>query len=401
MAVALALFAALASLAYTAGGYADTAFIQDGEAGFVLSHIEYALSEDAEKTGACPDGMSSNVAEIFAGTPQGKRREGESDGEYGERLRAGGRALSIAADGQDLCMHPEAGAPDPHYFTVKPGKLAAYGIDIDGINSTVNGGGDATTCPHDDFIGMNGETGIDNQFFRVVGCSRAFQSTGQSNTFATEMLTGSWGILLTLKGVDDLYNDDSVEVEFLSNIDPIKLSPGRLPLPYATYTADPDPRFRAMAQGQIKNGVLTTEPTNVRFHYIVNSMLIERPLREARLQASLTDTGELSGYLAGYVALEEMYDLKFGFRNGTTSSGELAPLKLRSLTANGSAYVLGHTCNGAYFALYQHADGHPDPETGKCTSISTQYRIRAIPAFVTEEERDPDTGVADIAVNDP
>ena len=30
------------------------------------------------------------------------------------------------------------------------------------------------------------------------------------------------------------------------------------------------------------------------------------------------------------------------------------------------------------------ADGHRDPKTGQCTSISTQYRITAIPAFVVE-----------------
>ena len=42
---------------------------------------------------------------------------------------------------------------------------------------------------------MNGERGIDNQFFRVVGCSNSYQSTGQSNGYVIEMYTGSWGIL--------------------------------------------------------------------------------------------------------------------------------------------------------------------------------------------------------------
>ena len=34
--------------------------------------------------------------------------------------------------------------------------------------------------------------------------------------------------------------------------------------------------------------------------------------------------------------------------------------------------------------MHELADGHPDPKTGKCTSISTQYRIKAIPAFVVD-----------------
>ena len=79
-----------------------------------------------------------------------------------------------------------------------------------------------------------------------------------------------------------------------------------------------------------------------------------------------------------------MYDMQYGYRNGKTAGGDPAPLRLRSGSANGAAFVLGHTCHGAYYALHQQADGHPDPETGAFTSISTQYRIEALPAFIVE-----------------
>jgi hypothetical protein len=59
-----------------------------------------------------------------------------------------------------------------------------------------------------------------------------------------------------------------------------------------------------------------------------------------------------------------------------SGSGEMA-------SSNGAAFVLGHTCHGAYHALHEHADGHPD-ESGNFTSISTQFRIEAIPAFVID-----------------
>ena len=369
--------------------------MRDGEAAFVLSHIEFALAEDAGVTGACPDGMSKNVSEIFALTPQGKRRPGESDEAYAERLREGGKTLSVGPDGEDLCMQPEVADPDPWYRTVEGSGFPVDGIDLDGADSHGDGAVAPGTCPHDDFAGMNGEPGVDNQFYRVVGCTHSFQPSGQSNSFAIGMLTGAWGILLVVRGIDDIYNDDSVEVTFLSNADPIRLSPGREPLAYATYTADPDPRFQATARGRIQEGVLITEPADLRFHYDLNSMLLERPLRDAQLQVTLDDAGELAGYLAGYTPVEEMYDLQFGYRNGKTSAGELAPLRLRSGSANGAAYVLGRTCPGAYRALYQYADAHPDPETGKCTSISTQYRLRAIPAFVVESN----SGAEDITVS--
>ncbi len=363
---------------------AETPFLQDGKAGFVISDIKYALAEDADKTGACPRGMSKNAVEIFALTPAGKRRAGESDGDYGKRLETGGMELSTAPNGQNVCMNPEAGQPDPHFRCVEKSDVPVDGIDLDGVDSIASDAAAGSMCPHQDFVGLRGERGVDNQFFRLVGCTRSFQSTGPSNGFVTEMLTGSWGILLSLSGVDDLRNDDSIEVGLYANADPIQLSPSREPLAYATYAMDQDSRFRARTRGRIRDGVLTTEPVDVRFRHVVNSMRLERPMRHARLQASLSDTGVLEGYLGGYMPVEELYDVQFGFRNGKNNAGELAPLKLRFNTANGAARVLGHTCPGIYYSLYKYADGDPDPQSGRCTSLSTQFHIKAIPAFVVD-----------------
>ena len=360
--------------------YADAAFIQNGIAGFVVSHIAYALAGDAPESIACPQGMSLSVQDIFAQTAKGKRLPQESDDDYAARLRDGGKVYSTAPDGQNLCTNPEAGKPDPNYRTVHVSTMPVAGIDLDAGRAPA-----ANSCAHQDFTGKNGEPGIDNQFYRVAGCTRSFQPTGQSNGFDIEMLTGSWGILIALAGVDDIVNDDSVEVSFFANADPIQLSPTRDPLAYATYLVDPDPDFQAHARGRIENGILTTEPTDVQFHHVVNSMYLVRPLRDARLHATLSRDGVLEGYLAGYTPVEAMYDFQYGYRSGKTRTGELAPDKLRAGSANGAAYVLGHTCNGVYYALYEHADGHPDPATGKCTSISTQSAIKPIPAFVIED----------------
>ena len=384
-----------AALATSLPASAEPSFVQNGRAGFVVSDFKYVLADDAAKTGACPNGMSRNVDEVFASTAQGKRRKGESDEQYAKRLNEGGRKVSTALNGQNLCMNPEAGAPDPNFRAVRSSSIPVDGIDIDGIDSRPDAASPAS-CPHQDSIGKHGERGIDNQFSRVVGCMRSYQSTGMSNGFATEMLTGSWGILIALEGVEDIRNDDSVEVGIFANADPIQLSPGRSPLPYATYAVDQNPRFRVTARGRIENGVLTTEPADVRFHSITNSLHLERPLLRARLRASLSKDGVLSGYLAGYAPVEAMYDYQFGYRSGKNAKGELGPLPLRLGTGNGAARVLGYTCPGIYFALHEYADGDPDPQTGRCTSISTQYSFSAIPAFVvdvaTESVNDKLTG---------
>jgi hypothetical protein len=343
----------------------ESEFLRDGRAGFVVSHIEYALSKDAKDTGACPNGMTQGAKPPVAGDAKSVERY------FAETVN------------QNICGNPKAAGPDANFRTVSGANVLVYGIDLDGKDSRIKDKPIAGGCSHDDFVGFNGERGIDNQFFRVVGCSNSFQSTGQSNSFEVEMYTGSWGILITLNGVDDILNDREVEIGIYSNADPIELSPTRVALQNATYSIDPDPRFQSKTRGRIVNGVLTSDPVDVRFHSVVNSIYLERTLHDARMSMTLNKAGEMEGYLAGYTPVEELYDFQYGFRNGKNAKGEPASAKLISGSSNGQARVLGHTCNGAYYALYEFADGQRDAQTGKCSSISTQYHIKAIPAFVT------------------
>jgi hypothetical protein len=384
--VLCALASAIAAFVPTLATAADTLAnpFPNGEAGFIVSKIAYALSKDAKDTGACPDGMTQGNIEIYSESAEGKKHDGESDQDYSRRQVQGFQTLSTAPNGQNLCMNPEAGSPDPHYKVVTGKNIPADGIDLDGQDSHIGGKPAANTCAHDDFRGLNGEKGVDNQFFRLVGCSKSYQSTGQSNTYEIAMYTGEWAILITLKGVKDLKNSPNVEVGIYASADPIQLSPTREALTNATYAIDQDPRFRATTHGRIVNGVLTTDPVDVRFHWVVNSIHLERPLKEARLHMTVAPDGSLEGILAGYTPVEELYDFAYGFRNGKDGAGKPANLRLISGSANGQARVLDHTCNGAYFAMKQLADGDRDPKTGQCTSISTQYRIKAIPAFVVD-----------------
>jgi hypothetical protein len=374
-------FATLALGVAQAAGLSAGAF-QDGKAGFVVSHIAYALSKDAGETGACPDGMSLGPAQIYAATSEGKRHDGESDQDYTRRLNQGSLKISTAPDGKNLCANPESGAADPNYRIVTGKNVPADGIDLDGQDSHIKGKPVKNGCAHDDFRGLDGSKGVDNQFYRLVGCSKSYQSTGQSNTYEVEMYTGSWGILLTLGGVDSLQNDPDVEVGFFANADPIQLSPTREALASSTYAIEQDPRFQAKAHGRIVNGVLSTDPVDIRVHWVVNSIHLERPLSDARVRLSFTPDGGLEGLLAGYTSVEDLYDFAYGFRSGKDGAGKPANQRLILGSANGQARVLGHTCNGAYYAMKQLADGHRDPASGQCTAISTQYRIKAIPAFV-------------------
>jgi hypothetical protein len=372
----------------TAAADAPISASQSEQSGFIVSHIAYALSKDASETGACPDGMTkgygdsggfNDIGAVFITKTDLQRQEGEAEDKYGQRVF--GQAMSDP-NIKNLCLNPELGRPDPRFKTVTGKNVAADGIDLDGQDTHINGKAAPNTCPHDDFVGMHGERGVDNQFFRLVGCSKSWQSTGLSNQYEIEMYTGAWGILITLTGAADMRNAKNVEVGIYASADPIQLSPTREALPNATYAMDQDPRFRATTHGRIEDGVLTTDPVDVRFHVITNGIHLERPLQDARLRMTFTADGGLEGILAGYTPVEELYDFQYGFRNGKDAKGNPSPLQLRAGSSIGQAAVLGHTCQGAYYAMKQLADGHRDPKTGQCSSISTQYRIKAIPAFV-------------------
>jgi hypothetical protein len=376
----------VAAMAVCAGQVmAQAEFLVDGEAGFVVSSFRYALSHDASETGACPGGMTegyANKGDVFVGRDDLEQLEGEKEDLYIRRLFG----VAFNDDSvRNLCLNPELGEPDPRYRTVTGEDVPVYGIDLDGHTARADGKPGRGSCSHADFPGMNGETGIDNQFYRLVGCNNSFQSTGLSNSFDIEMLTGSWGILITLSGVDDIVNDDEVEVGIFANADPIQLSPTREPLPWATYAMRPEARYQSRSRGRIRDGVLTSEPVDLRVQWVVNSIREDRPLQRAQLHMTLSEEGVLEGYLAGYTNVEQLYNYMFGFRTGTDGTGQLAPPRLRAGSSIGKAFVLGYTCEGAYYALQELADADPDPETGACTSISTQYQLRAIPAFVVAQ----------------
>ena len=363
--------------------------------GFVVHGIGNALARSGQIEAMCPEGRSLGYLQIFKESEDGRRRTDEPVSEFNARMNAG--AFTMAThNGRNLCANPELGPPDPHYRLMTSSGIVSYGIDLDGQVSSASGSPTPGTCSHEDFIGVDGTPGVDNQMARVVGCDGAgeqYAALDESsdipsgeNGVSEMMLQGGWGILITLTGVDDLENDGDVGVGIYANADPIVLGPSKEPIPYATYAMDQDPRFRGETKGKIVNGVLTTEPVDVRFHWLVAGLHLERPLNHARLHVTFNDAGGIEGYLAGYTPVEAMYDINYGFRNARGDDGNIVPPeRTRMLSVLGNS-VMGRTCHGAYTAMYQLADGDPDPETGRCTSISTQYWIRATPAFVVDVE---------------
>jgi len=350
------------------------------KAGFVVAKIDYVLGPDATNAAICPGGMTEGYgdpSEIVAAYPEHDTDKKKSES---QTPRYSYRAIRENPNIKTFCSHPELGKPDTRFKTLSGIEPALDGIDLDRFYAQSGEFQPSKGCPHNDFPGIDNKTGIDNQFYRFAACSPSFQSTGISNGFSISMLTGAWGILIEIDGIDDLDFDDEVTVSFYANNDPIKLSAAREPLPFASYSATSDPRYRATTTGRIRNRTLITDPIDLRFHWVVNTMFLERTLGDAVGQLHIHEDGTLEGFLAGYAKIEDVYDYEYGYRNAKDSFGKPAKASLRNGSAAGKSLVQGYTCQGAYQALYRLADGDRD-DNGQCHSISLQYRIKAIPAF--------------------
>jgi len=347
------------------------------QTGFIVSSIAFGMGPDADNPGVCPDGMSKGVIEAYkaAGGKDADPRANEQPLASEIRIY---QTAAMAPNGENLCANPRA-APDPFFRTVNAKHLPVEGIDLDGQRSHREGKAMPGTCSHDDF------DGVDNQMYRVLGCIHGYQSTGVANKFETEMLTGAWAILVSLEGVHDLQNDPDVAVGLYASADPIQLSPTRQPLWHATYSADPDPRFRATTRGRIINGVLTTDPVDVRFRWSAEGWRLVRPLLGARLQLKLASDGTADGFLAGYTPIDEWFANNYNYSSAATFDGSPIRPGHQIFSSVGTARLQGFTCNGLYQAMMQLADGNRDAQSGKCTSISTQYRIHLVPAFVVTQ----------------
>lgn len=279
-------------------------------------------------------------------------------------FKLGMRLLYRGASGADVCDHPES-APDPGFAIVK-GKIA-YGLNLDGADETKTA---TNMCSHENFVGPNGEPGIDNQLYRALGCIKGRrQGSFMHGYYNAGMRQGDYSILIEVLGVDDPNNDDDVKVGFYAGQDPLVNNVDNVSLTYASLRVHHDRHYRAMTAGKIVNGVLTTEPVDVLFKSTLE--MLPYRIRDARLRAKIQADGSLNGTLGGYQDIRTIFDNVAHFK--TVAENEVhGPM----------------SCPGLYYALRRLADAYPDPAEGGCTWISSAYEVDAVPAFVIHPKED-------------
>ncbi len=339
-----------------AAGTADS-----GTLGFVISQWYDALPE--VEPAQCPGGMNLPESEHF-----------EIDM---EAFKAGVKELGYREAQEkffppDACSNPTA-QKDPGFETFD-GDVILAGLDLDGVDSKK---GDGSKCAHDDFRGPNGESGIDSQHWRLLGCTKAYQPDGQIDRLykGGNFIKEGYPMLIELEGVDDPKNDDDVKVRIYSGADPVTLGSSGEVLRDLSMPVHEEPKYWSEpAPGRIENGILTTDPVDLRLRFKQQVIDGEFYYRDARMRAELLPDGRLKGVLGFYWDADNFYTVNNDHKIGEYHSGRIA------------AETRGYMCAGIYNAIPKIADGHPDPETGECTSISAQMHFEGTPAFVIRQD---------------
>ena len=330
--------------------------------GFVLSHFWYAMPFEPDD---CPEGLA--VA-LPGGINPPKLYDAGREGDVPPHLRTRQRAVGEI----DQCKFPQA-FEDPIMRTGK-GRVA-YGLNLDGTTSADDVA--PNTCKHENYTGVDGTPGVDNQLYRVLGCINAYRADAKfqqhviRDFIASARQDGQVTTLMEVTGIDDAMNDDEVEVGFYSSTNPTLYDAERKGVPYASLTVSDNPRWQNKVRGKIVDGVVMTEPGDIRLDHYQGQALpehVDMYMRGARLRLELHEDGTATGELAGYNDLESVYNMEFA---------QAPPVLPKSW---------GYKCPAVYEAIHRLADGYPDPETGKCTAISTAYRIEAVPAFLIHQK---------------
>lgn len=315
--------------------------------GFVVTSFTPAVyADDAQ----CPEGLNKgpDVEAVLGKLPAAERarlRRPENSTEMLWKIRRRG---SMA----DQCAGKGVLGSDPAFKSVQGPRANGLNLDgSDGKSPPIN------ACVHDNFVGLNGETGVDNQWYRAIGCIAAYRPGGVMHQyFNTGLGKGEFGILIEIDGLDDVKNDEQIRVGFYR---PAATRESAKAVSREVYY---DKYFHAVTRGRIVDGVLTTDPVDMRFSAMQEMRDVE--IRDARVRMEFQPDGKLKGILGGYQEGSVLYTF--------------ATMAADSELARGPM-----TCPGLAGAIRQFADGYPDPKKdGPCTWLSTAYEVEAAPAQI-------------------
>lgn len=244
--------------------------------------------------------------------------------------------------------------PDPGLTEVSG--MISEGFDLDGD-------------PTNGFVSPDGQTGVDNMFYKTTGCWKYYRGPERRSYIAESwndrMREGSWTVVIVVSGEgDDPRNDENVQVAFYDSEDKlVKDGMGDIAWDY-TFTVAPSAKFEAIFDARTENGkIISTHPME-EVWFRDASYTKELQLLEAQLDLTMNEDGTLTGLVGGYRPWQPVHDMLVDARGSVIES--LTWIELPAL----------------WYALQRNADYSPDGADGEKTHISFAMRVSAVPAYV-------------------
>lgn len=335
-----ALFAVVLGVAAGSAHAAD--FVpKDGKIGYAMTDLYWSIYQTPNAKQECPKGFNDGPREQF------------------DKLFPAGKKRTVAATQLMLETKTWRTSPEPDGFVFRQIEgPTSYGLNLDG------------KVGPNDFTSPTGETGIDNELYRALGCIIGFRGPdGVEYIFENKAIAQSRynRTMIEITGVDSLVNDDEVKVTIYRGLDRLLTdATGNKVMPGGSQRVD-ERWGRKLIQtipGKIEDGVLTTQPAQ---QMIIPWMNLGVPtfqlIRDMRFRLKLTPTGA-EGLIAGYADVDIWY--KQLIRNDSThhlSNGQISGISL-------------------YRALRRLADAYPDSKTGANTAISSALDVKMVQVYI-------------------
>ena len=260
-------------------------------------------------------------------------------------------------DRANVYVNPES-YPDPGLTGVS-GNIAE-GINLDGNEDT-------------GFVSPDGEAGIDNTFYKTLGCWKTYRGPERLSSgamqFNDSMRNGSWTMVIVATGTgEDPMNDDDVMVGFyMSDDNMVKGGDGNISADY-TFRIEPHKKYEGIFPARTVAGEIISTVAVDDVTLRDPSYTRDLELMQAQVKLKINEDGSLRGYVAGYRPWRPVYD---GWVNARGTVIEV--LTWVELPA-------------VYYALKRSADFSPAGPGGDKTHISYALRVEALPAYVVEPD---------------
>jgi hypothetical protein len=358
VAVSRGLCAAIALTVLIAGpASADDAAVapKDGTIGYALTSLRWAIYQSPDGKAECPDGMNEGPREQFKTLfPDDGTKRTVVDTQL-KRESAGWLPTT---------------EPEPFTYHEATGRIS-LGMNLDG------------KVGPNDFTSPEGEPGIDNQMFRVMGCIPGYRGPdGVEYIFGNKPIVDAQynRTMIELTGVDNLNNAGDVQVTIYRGLDPLlNDATGANIMPGGSQRIDTrwGARFIQHLHGKIVDGVLATEPTDIIFPWATLGEPTIEAVHGMRLRLKLTPTGA-EGLMAGYTDFESWYGQLM--RNDSTHHQSNGQISAPSI----------------YRSFRRLADGYPDPGTGENTAISSALVAKFTQVYILHAPVDAAGGGAPV-----